>query len=96
MSSIAALNVLQMDYIKIDGTFVRDIAQDRIAQVLVDAFNQVAHEMAAKTVAGWAESPAILGCLMEIGVDSAQGYAISRPLPLEELGEEQELSAPKK
>jgi EAL domain-containing protein (putative c-di-GMP-specific phosphodiesterase class I) len=88
MSPLAALNVLQMDYIKIDGAFVRDIAQDRIAQVMVDAFNQVAHEMAAKTVAGWAESPAILGSLVEIGVDSAQGYAISKPRPLEELGSE--------
>lgn len=88
MSSIAGLSALQMDYIKIDGTFVRDIAQDRIAQVLVDAFNQVAHEMAAKTVAGWAENPAILGSLVEIGVDAAQGYAISRPRPLEELGKE--------
>ena len=88
MSSIAALNVLRMDYIKIDGNFVTDIAQDRIAHVLVDAINQVAHEMAAKTVAGWAESPAILSSLVEIGVDSAQGYAISRPQPLEELGKE--------
>jgi EAL domain-containing protein (putative c-di-GMP-specific phosphodiesterase class I) len=88
MSSLAGLSALQMDYIKIDGTFVRAIAQDRIAQVLVDAFNQVAHEMAAKTVAGWAENPAILGSLVEIGVDAAQGYAISRPRPLEELGKE--------
>ncbi len=88
MSSIAGLSALQMDYIKIDGTFVRDIAQNRVAQVLVDAFNQVAHEMAAKTVAGWAENPAILGSLVEIGVDAAQGYAISRPRPLEELGNE--------
>jgi diguanylate cyclase (GGDEF)-like protein/PAS domain S-box-containing protein len=88
MSSIAGLSALHMDYIKIDGAFVKDIAQDRIAQVLVDAFNQVAHEMAAKTVAGWAENPAILGSLVEFGVDAAQGYAISRPRPLEELGQE--------
>src|SRR4030066_2467747 len=68
MSSIAGLSALHMDYIKIDGAFVRDLAQDRVAQVLVDAFNQVAHEMAAKTVAGGAEDPAILGSLGERGV----------------------------
>ena len=96
MSSIACLNVLQMDYLKIDGNFVKDIAQDRIAHALVEAINQVAHEMSAKTVAGWTESPAILGTLKEIGVDHAQGYAISRPRPLAELGKEQELAASQK
>jgi EAL domain-containing protein (putative c-di-GMP-specific phosphodiesterase class I) len=96
MSSIACLNVLQMDYLKIDGNFIKDIAQDRIAHALVEAINQVAHEMSAKTVGGWTESSAILGTLKEIGVDHAQGYAISRPRPLAELGKEQELAAPQK
>ncbi len=94
MFSIVSLNVLQMDYLKIDGHFVKDIAQDRIAQALVDAVNQVAHEMSASTVAGWTESPASLDTLQEIGVDHAQGYVICRPRPLAELGEEQELSSP--
>ncbi|GCB02241.1 diguanylate cyclase/phosphodiesterase (GGDEF & EAL domains) with PAS/PAC sensor(s) [Sulfuriferula multivorans] len=94
MFSIASLNVLQMDYLKIDGYFVKDIAQDRIAQALVDAINQVAHEMSARTVAGWTESPASLGALQEIGVDHVQGYVICRPRPLAELGKEQELSSP--
>lgn len=86
MSSIACLNVLQMDYLKIDGNFVKDIVQDRIAHALVEAINQVAHKMSAKTVAGWTESPAILDALKEIGVDHVQGYAISKPRPLAELG----------
>ena len=94
MFSIACLNVLQMDYLKIDGNFVKDIAHDRIAQALVDAINQVAHEMSAKTVAGWTESPAILGALKEIGLDHAQGYAISKPQPLAELGKEQDNLTP--
>ncbi len=94
MFSIASLNVLQMDYLKIDGNFVKNIAQDRIAQALVDAINQVAHEMSARTVAGWTESPASLGALQEIGVDHVQGYVICRPRPLAELGKEQELSVP--
>ena len=96
MSFIASLNVLQMDYLKIDGNFVKNIAQDRIAQSLLEAINQVAHEMSARTVAGWTESTAILGILEEIGVDCAQGYAISRPRPLAELGKEQELAVPQK
>ena len=87
LSSISSLNVLQMDYLKIDGNYVKDIAQDRIAHALVEAINKVAHEMSAKTVGEWTENPAILGALKEIGVDHAQGYAISRPRPLAELGE---------
>jgi EAL domain-containing protein (putative c-di-GMP-specific phosphodiesterase class I) len=94
MFSITSLDVLQMDYLKIDGSFVKDIAQNRIAQVLVDAINHVAHEMSARTVAGWTENSAILGTLKEIGVDHAQGYAISRPRLMAELGKEQELAAP--
>ena len=90
MFSIASLNVLRMDYLKIDGRYVKDIAQDRIAQTLVQAINLVTHEMAAKTVAGWTESSAILCTLEGIGVDHAQGYAISRPRPLAELGNVQE------
>ena len=96
MSFIASLNVLQMDYLKIDGNFVKNIAQDRIAQSLLEAINRVAHEMSARTVAGWTESTAIMGILEEIGVDCAQGYAISRPRPLAELGKEQELAVPQK
>jgi diguanylate cyclase (GGDEF)-like protein/PAS domain S-box-containing protein len=88
MSFIASLNVLQMDYLKIDGNFVKHIAEDRIAQSLLEAINQVAHEMSARTVAGWTESAAILDILEAIGVDCAQGYAISRPRPLAELGME--------
>lgn len=91
LSSISCLNVLQMDYLKIDGNFVKDIAQDRIAHALVEAINKVAHEMSAKTVGEWTESLAILCTLKEIGVDHAQGYAISRPRPLAELGKELEL-----
>jgi diguanylate cyclase (GGDEF)-like protein/PAS domain S-box-containing protein len=93
MFSIACLDVLQMDYLKIDGNFVKDIAQNRIAQALVDAINHVAHEMSARTVAGWTESPDILGALQEIGVDHVQGYVICRPLPLAQLGAEQALSS---
>jgi len=85
LSSISCLNVLQMDYLKIDGNFVKDIAQDRIAHALVEAINKVAHEMSAKTVGEWTENPAILSALKRIGVDHAQGYAISRPRPLAEL-----------
>ena len=85
MSSIACLKVLQVDYLKINGTFVKDIVQDRISQTLVIAINQAAHEMATKTIAGWTENPDILSTLENIGVDYVQGYAIARPRPLAEL-----------
>ncbi|HWQ95546.1 MAG TPA: EAL domain-containing protein [Gammaproteobacteria bacterium] len=85
-STFASLKNLPVDFLKISGSIVKDIADDRVAQAVVEAINQIAHVMVIQTVAQRAESEAILGTLRRLGVDHAQGYAISIPLPLNETG----------
>ncbi|MEO6696786.1 MAG: EAL domain-containing protein [Gammaproteobacteria bacterium] len=89
-STIASLKNLPVDFLKISGSIVKDIADDRVAQAVVEAINQIAHVMVIQTVAERAESEAILEALRKLGVDHAQGYAISTPLPLIKLGKDQE------
>jgi diguanylate cyclase (GGDEF)-like protein len=91
MSSFAYLKNLPVDYLKIDGVFVKDIVDDPVDFALVKAFNDVGHVLGKRTVAEFVEKEAILVKLREIGVDYAQGYGIAKPRPLREL-EESELS----
>lgn len=85
LSSFGYLKTLPVDYLKIDGSFVRDIDQDPIARAMVASINNIGHEMGLSTVAEFVESAAILECLQEIGVDYVQGYHLGRPGPLSEL-----------
>lgn len=82
LSSFAYLMNLPVDYLKIDGVFVKNITQNLISQAIVEGFNRIAHAMNIETVAEFVEDEAILGKLREIGVDYAQGYGISRPVPI--------------
>jgi diguanylate cyclase (GGDEF)-like protein/PAS domain S-box-containing protein len=81
MSSLAYLKNLPIDYLKIDGSFVKNVASDRIDYVMVESFNQIAHAMGIQTIAEFVENKAILRKLQEIGVDYAQGYGIAKPRP---------------
>lgn len=92
VSSFGYLKHLPVDYIKIDGMFVRDIIADPADHAIVSAINSVAHEMGMKTIAEFAENRAIISALRRIGVDYAQGYGISRPRPLDTVAS-QEASA---
>ena len=85
LSSFSYLRSLPIDYLKIDGDFVRRIAEDPIHLAIVRSINEIGHVMGKKTVAEFAESAAILDRLRELGVDYAQGYAIGRPRPLRDL-----------
>ncbi|PKM29948.1 MAG: ammonia permease [Gammaproteobacteria bacterium HGW-Gammaproteobacteria-11] len=85
LSSFAYLKNLPVDFLKIDGTFVKDIDTDPIARAMVASINTIGHEMGLKTVAEFVESQAILDCLRAIGVDFTQGYFQGRPQPLETL-----------
>lgn len=85
LSSFAYLKTLPVDYLKIDGVFVRDIEHDPIARAMVASINSIGHEMGLKTVAEFVESGAILERLQRIGVDYSQGYHLGRPRPLSEL-----------
>lgn len=82
MSSFTYLKHLQVDFLKIDGSFVRNIVKDEIDASMVDAINRVGHVMGIKTVAEFVEDDAILQRLRFIGVDYAQGYGIEVPRPL--------------
>ncbi|TMH07575.1 MAG: EAL domain-containing protein [Betaproteobacteria bacterium] len=79
VSSYAYLKSLPVDFVKIDGTFVKDMADDAIDRAMVKSINEVAHVMGHKTIAEYAESDAILALLKDQGIDYAQGYAIDRP-----------------
>ncbi len=85
MSSFVYLKNLPVDYLKIDGYFVRDIVGDPIDRAMVEAINTIGHTLGLETIAEFVEDEAILQTLHAMGVDYAQGYAISRPVPLESL-----------
>ncbi|MCP5415588.1 MAG: EAL domain-containing protein [Chromatiaceae bacterium] len=84
LSSFAYLKTLPVNYLKIDGNLVRRVAEESDDRAMVEAVNQLAHRMGIQTVAEYAETPACIQVLREIGVDYAQGFALGRPeaLPL--------------
>jgi diguanylate cyclase (GGDEF)-like protein/PAS domain S-box-containing protein len=84
LSSFAYLKSLPVHVIKIDGAFVRDLADDRTDYVIVNAIAQIGRDLGRETVAEFVENDAILAKLVEIGVDYAQGYGIHMPEPLPE------------
>jgi len=84
MSSFACLKQLPVDFLKIDGSFIRTIAEDSLTRAMAETINRVAHVMAIETVAECVESAPILALLQELGVDHAQGYVLARPQPLPE------------
>lgn len=80
-SSFTYLKHLPVDYVKIDGTFVRDIVHDPVDQAMVRSITHIAHSLNKITIAEFVESEAILEELKKIGVDLVQGYHIGRPGP---------------
>ena len=85
VSSFAYLKNLPIDYLKIDGSFVRPLLEDATSAAVVSAINQIAEAMGLKTIAEFVETVEIAERLKEIGIDFAQGYAYARPVPLEQV-----------
>jgi len=86
LSSFSYLQDLPLDYLKIDGSLVKDIATNPVDKEMVTAIHKVAQVMDLKTVAEFVENDQILAVLGEIGVDYGQGYGIAKPIPLMEMG----------
>ena len=83
LSSFAYLKNFNVDTLKIDGSFIRDIAENRISESMVAAITQVAKVMELNTVAEYVETEEAWKLVKELGVDFAQGHFISKPLPLD-------------
>ncbi len=78
-SSFAYLKELPVDYVKIDGAFVRDIDKNHLSLAFVKSINDIAHAMGKKTVAEFVETQRCLDQLNSIGVDYVQGYFLGKP-----------------
>ncbi len=77
LSSFAYLKNLPVDFLKIDGVFVKGIVDDPVDLAIVRSINDMGHVLGKRTIAEFVENAAVLEKLREIGVDYAQGYGIS-------------------
>jgi EAL domain-containing protein (putative c-di-GMP-specific phosphodiesterase class I) len=82
LSSFGYLKALPVDFLKIDGSLVRRIAEENMDRAMVEAINRLAHQLGMRTIAEYVESAACLSVLRDIGVDHAQGYALGIPMPV--------------
>jgi|HubBroStandDraft_1064217.scaffolds.fasta_scaffold00154_38 diguanylate cyclase (GGDEF)-like protein len=85
MASFAYLRGFPVDYLKIDGEFVKDMTTDLVDYEIVQAIHSVGRVMGVKTVAESVENAEILAALMLVGVDFAQGFHIHRPVPMMDI-----------
>jgi len=82
MGSFSNLKSLPIDYLKIDGSFIRNLARDSVNQAMVTAMIKLARTLNFKVIAEQVEDSSALDAARRMGVDFVQGYAIARPLPL--------------
>ena len=85
LSSYSYLRNLPVDYLKIDGIFVKDIKDNPNDYAVVKSINEIGHFMGKKTIAEYVENEEILEILREIGVDYAQGWGIGKKVPITTL-----------
>lgn len=85
LSSLTYLKTLPVTYLKVDGSFVRDVVVDDRSKAMVSAIVQLARAMGLRTVAECVESDQIRDITRELGVEYGQGFSIGRPIPLERV-----------
>lgn len=83
-SSFTYLRALPVDYVKIEGSFVRDAHTNPTNYAILEAINNIAHTLGKKTVAEFVENEDIVDVLRTIGIDYGQGYVFSRPTAVPE------------
>ncbi len=86
-SSFAYLKELPADYIKLDGSFIRNLHKDKVDRALVHSIIKVVKALGRQTVAEFVENEEILTFLEQNGVDYAQGYHLGKPMPIESIVE---------
>lgn len=94
LSSFAYLKKLPVDYLKIDGMFVKDVLDDPVDDALVKAIHDIGHVLGKQTIAEFVENDQIRDRMREMGVDYGQGYGLSRPIPLPDWLKSLGFSAP--
>ncbi|MGI9271262.1 MAG: EAL domain-containing protein [Woeseiaceae bacterium] len=82
LSSFGYLKKLPVDYLKIDGMFIRDLLTDKTDRIFVKSIIDIAHTLNIKTVAEFIENDELLKVARELGADYAQGFAVGRPFVL--------------
>ena len=85
MSSFNYLKNIPVDYLKIDGCFIKDILSNRIDKAMVQSIHSIGHEMGLKTIAEYVENKEIASVLTDIGIDYLQGYGVHKPEPLDNI-----------
>jgi diguanylate cyclase (GGDEF)-like protein/PAS domain S-box-containing protein len=82
LSSFSYLKTMPVDYVKIDGCFVRDLLTDPVDAAMVESICRISNQMGIETIAEFVEDIELIEWLVAVGVDYAQGYGIERPKPL--------------
>jgi len=85
LSSFAYLKNLPVEFLKIDGLFIKDIVTDSIDRAMVKSINEIGQIMGKETIAEFVENQEIVEILHDIGVDYAQGYHYNKPIPLDKI-----------
>ncbi len=85
LSSFGYLRDLEVDYLKIDGIFIKDMLKNPVDRSMVKSISQIGHVMKKKIVAEFVEHEDLIEPLKACGIDYLQGYAIDRPMPLDDL-----------
>ncbi len=84
LSSFGYLKSLQIDHIKVDGSFVRDVLEDKTSEAVVSSIIHLGHVLGVRVTAEWVEDEAVKEKLKALGADFIQGYRVRKPLQIEE------------
>ncbi len=85
LSSFAYLKNLPVDYLKIDGSLIKDLETDSVNVTMVKSIIHIGHSMKLETIAEYVENDAILNILRDLKIDYVQGYGIAKPVPIEKI-----------